>query len=51
MVPHVGNTKSITKTHRHTRKARVHTAASQQQLIKEKDKKVLGKNKLKLTEN
>ena len=48
MVPHVGNTKSITKTHRHTRKATVHTAASQQQLIKEKDEESARKEQAKI---
>ena len=36
MVPHVDNTNSNTKTHIHTKKARVLSAASHQQLIKEK---------------
>ena len=37
MVPHVDNTKSNTKTHRYTTKARVLTAVLHQQLINEKD--------------
>ena len=36
MVPHVDNTNSNTKTHIYTKKARVLSAASHQQLIKEK---------------
>ena len=48
MVPNVGNTKSITKTHRHTTKARFHTAASQQELIKQKDEESARKEQAKI---
>ena len=48
MVPHVDNTKSNIKTHRYTTKARVLTAASHQQLIKEKDEERARKEKARI---
>ena len=48
MVPHVDNTKSNTKTHRYTTKARVLTAASHPQLIKEKDEERARKEEIRI---
>ena len=48
MVPHVDNTKSNIKTHSYTTKARVLTAASHQQLIKEKDEERATKEKARI---